>query len=83
MDAATLIAKIKGHDAELQKGSAMLSDLERRTNEVKATMLRITGARQQCVEFLSLVEGTPLLSPEDIDPKTATIEPIPGNTPEA
>lgn len=74
MDAEKLKSKIAGYDVELDKGKALLADLDRRTKEAQATMLRIVGARQQCVEFLAEIEGPA--------PSTAIVEPA-GGVPQA
>ncbi len=64
MDVETLKAQIAKHDVEIQKGNVLLANLEKQIRDTQATMYRIHGARQQCVDFLCAIEPTPGTNPE-------------------
>lgn len=54
-----LEARLVELKAEFEAGKTMLADLDKKSRELDATLMRISGAIQVLEELLSAEEGTP------------------------
>lgn len=65
-----LAQRLEALRAELKTGREMEADLEGRLGELRATLLRISGAIQVLEELLDHDTGSPDAQPEPVEPRT-------------